>query len=71
MFDSNIMTMENRNKITEIEKDGFVLVRQTDGPDLGYSRGSGVRISLTISDHTPTQTGIYMSLATVSDITGG
>lgn len=44
MFDSNIMTMENKNKITEIEKDGFVLVRQTDGPDLGYSRGSGVRI---------------------------
>ncbi len=71
MFDSNIMTMENKNKITEIEKDGFVLVRQTDGPDLGYSRGSGVRISLTISDHTSTQTGIYMSLATVSDITGG
>lgn len=71
MFDSNIMTMENKNKITEIEKDGFVLVRQTDGPDLGYSRGSGVRINLTISDHTSTQTGIYMSLATVSDITGG
>ena len=46
------MTMENKNKITEIEKDGFVLVRQTDGPDLGYSRGSGVRINLTISDHT-------------------
>lgn len=71
MFDSNIMTMENKNKITEIEKDGFVLVRQTDGPDLGYSRGSGVRINLTISDHTSTHTGIYMSLATVSDITGG
>ena len=65
------MTMENKNKITEIEKDGFVLVRQTDGPDLGYSCGSGVRINLTISDHTSTQTGIYMSLATVSDITGG
>ena len=38
------MTMENKNKITEIEKDGFVLVKQTDGPDLGYSRRSGVRI---------------------------
>lgn len=71
MFDSNIMAMENKNKITEIEKDGFVLVRQTDGPDLGYSRRSGVRINLTISDHTSTQTGIYTSLATVSDITGG
>lgn len=71
MFDSNIMTMENKNKITEIEKDGFVLVRQTDGPDLGYSRGSGVRISLTISDPMSTATVIYTGLATVSDITGG
>lgn len=71
MFDSNIMTMENKNKITEIEKDGFVLVKQTDGHDLGYSRGSGVRINLTISDPMLTAKVMYTSLATVSDITGG
>lgn len=27
-----------------IKKDGFNLVRQTDGPDLGYSPTSGVKI---------------------------
>ncbi len=38
------MTVVAENKITEIEKDGFVLVRQSEGPDLGYSRESGIRI---------------------------
>ncbi len=38
------MTTMAENKITEIEKEGYILIRQSEGPDLGYSPESGVKI---------------------------
>lgn len=41
-----VICAEAENIITEIPRDGFVEVRQSDGPTLGYNPGSGVKITI-------------------------